>query len=48
MLGILGGMGPAATIDFMEKLLRTTNAEKDQDQIPSVVHNKTVIPDRND
>ncbi|MHB1812988.1 MAG: cysteate racemase [Thermoplasmataceae archaeon] len=48
LLGILGGMGPAATIDFMEKLLRTTNAEKDQDQIPAVVYNNTVIPDRND
>ena len=48
LLGILGGMGPAATIDFMEKLLKVTKAEKDQDQIPAVVYNNTVIPDRNE
>jgi aspartate racemase len=48
LLGVLGGMGPAATIDFMDKLIRVTGAEKDQDQIPAVVYNNTVIPDRNE
>jgi aspartate racemase len=48
LLGILGGMGPAATIDFMEKLIKVTGAKKDQDQIPAVVYNNTQIPDRNE
>lgn len=48
LLGILGGMGPAATIDFMDKLIKITGAKKDQDQIPAVVYNNTLIPDRNE
>lgn len=48
LLGVLGGMGPAATIDFMDKLIKVTGAEKDQDQIPAVVYNNTMIPDRNE
>ncbi|WP_393971947.1 amino acid racemase [Oxyplasma meridianum] len=48
LLGILGGMGPAATIDFMDKLVKVTAAKKDQDQIPALVYNNTQIPDRNE
>jgi len=46
MLGVLGGMGPAATIDFMAKIVRNTPAERDQDHIPMVVRVATDIPDR--
>jgi hypothetical protein len=28
LLGVLGGMGPAATIDFMDKLIRVTGGRK--------------------
>jgi aspartate racemase len=46
MLGVLGGMGPVATIDFMNKVVRHTPAKRDQDHIPMVVRLATDIPDR--
>jgi aspartate racemase len=46
MLGVLGGMGPVATIDFMDKVVRNTPAERDQDHIPMVIRLATDIPDR--
>jgi aspartate racemase len=46
MLGVLGGMGPVATIDFMSKVVRHTPAQRDQDHIPMVVRLATDIPDR--
>lgn len=45
-VGILGGVGPAATVNFMETLLEVTPARRDQDHIPSIVHNDPTIPDR--
>lgn len=29
----MGGVGPAATVDFMNKIIESTPAEKDQDHI---------------
>ncbi|MVT04047.1 aspartate racemase [Enterobacter sp. 10-1] len=46
LLGIVGGMGPLATLDLMHKLLRATPAESDQQQIPHVVWNVPQIADR--
>jgi aspartate racemase len=46
MLGVLGGMGPAATVDFLAKLIRLTPAERDQDHIPVVVVSDPCVPDR--
>jgi aspartate racemase len=46
MIGVLGGMGPAATLDFMAKLLRLTPAERDQDHVPLVVVSDPRVPDR--
>jgi aspartate racemase len=46
MLGVLGGMGPAATVDFLAKLIRLTPAERDQDHIPVVVVSEPRVPDR--
>lgn len=46
MIGILGGMGPAATVDFLDKLIRLTPAERDQDHIPVVVVSDPGVPDR--
>lgn len=48
LLGVLGGMGPAATLDFLDKLLKLTNAETDQEQIPTITYNNCMIPDRNE
>lgn len=45
-LGIIGGMGPAATITFMKLILDYTNCQKDQDNVNMVVLNDTTIPDR--
>lgn len=47
MLGVLGGMGPMATVDFMAKVVRNTPAACDQDHIPMVVCSASNIPDRN-
>lgn len=47
-VGVLGGMGPAATLDFCERLLRATPAERDQDHLRVLVDNNPHIPDRND
>ena len=46
MLGVLGGMGPAATVDFLAKLIRLTPAERDQDHVPVVVVSDPRVPDR--
>jgi aspartate racemase len=46
MLGVLGGMGPAATIDFMAKLVRLTAAAHEQDHLPLVVVSDPRVPDR--
>jgi len=46
MLGILGGMGPMATVDFMGKIVRNTPASCDQDHIQMVVCSATEVPDR--
>lgn len=46
MLGVLGGMGPLATADFLQKLVRATPAESDQDHPQVVVFSNPKIPDR--
>ncbi|MCH8621183.1 amino acid racemase [Undibacterium sp. TS12] len=45
-IGIVGGVGPAATVDFMNKIVRHTAAERDQDHIKIVVEHNPNIPDR--
>ncbi len=47
-LGILGGLGPLATVYFMDLIVKLTNADKDQDHISMVVFNHAAIPDRTD
>lgn len=46
LLGVLGGMGPLATLDFQRQLLEATPAQSDQQQLPSVVWNVPQIADR--
>ena len=46
LLGVLGGMGPLATVDFLEKLIAETPAERDADHIPVVVWSVPQIPER--
>lgn len=45
-LGILGGMGPLATVDFLDKLVRATPVATDQDHIPLLVRFCPEVPDR--
>jgi aspartate racemase len=45
-LGILGGMGPAASNEFVTRLVAKTPATKDQDHIPFVLWSDSTIPDR--
>src|SRR4051812_14632246 len=46
VLGVLGGMGPLATVDFLKKLIEETPATRDQDHVPVVVYSVPQIPDR--
>ena len=46
MLGVLGGMGPLATADFLQKFVRLWPAENDQDHPQVVVFSNPKIPDR--
>ncbi len=46
VIGILGGMGPLATIDFVTKIIQQTPAARDQDHLPLLVHSVPQIPDR--
>ena len=45
-MGILGGMGPEATIDLFYKIIKFTPAEKDQDHLRIIIDNNPKIPDR--
>ncbi|MBM3565293.1 MAG: aspartate/glutamate racemase family protein [Alphaproteobacteria bacterium] len=48
MVGVLGGMGPLATADFITKLIAMTPAEWDDDHIPLIVNSCPQIPSRVD
>lgn len=45
-VGIVGGIGPAATVDFMDKIVRHTAARRDQDHLRLLVDHNPAIPDR--
>ena len=47
VLGVLGGMGPAATLEFLTRLQAYTPAEKDQDHIRVIADINPKTPDRN-
>jgi len=45
-IGILGGMGSAATVDLFDRIVRATPARKDQEHLPVLIVNDPLIPDR--
>jgi len=47
VVGVLGGMGPAATLEFQARLLAATPAARDQDHLRVIVDCNPKIPDRN-
>ena len=52
VVGVLGGMGPAATIDFAAKVLRHSQAARgpgsvEQDDVRLLIDSNPAVPDRN-
>ncbi|MBU1049516.1 amino acid racemase [Candidatus Bipolaricaulota bacterium] len=47
-IGILGGMGPAATIEYFRRLVAATPAAFDQAHVRILIDNNPHIPDRTD
>lgn len=46
VVGVIGGMGPDATIDFMAKVVEKTPADCDQDHVRMLVEHNPRIPSR--
>lgn len=46
LVGILGGLGPAATADFYRKLIERTPATRDQDHLRVVIWADPTVPSR--
>ncbi|MFS0706149.1 aspartate/glutamate racemase family protein [Cellulomonas sp. 179-A 9B4 NHS] len=45
-VGVIGGVGPAATVSFLDLVVRHTDAGRDQDHVDMVVLQHASIPDR--
>ncbi|MCX2979581.1 amino acid racemase [Halieaceae bacterium IMCC14734] len=45
--GVLGGLGPEATVDFMAKVIAATDASCDQDHIRLLIDHNPKVPNRN-
>ena len=45
-IGILGGMGPEATVNCFDKIIKNTPAAKDQDHLRIVIDSNPKVPDR--
>lgn len=45
-VGVLGGMGPEATVLFMQKIVRAVPARDDDDHIPLLVDHNPQVPSR--
>ncbi len=45
-LGVLGGMGPAATAYFYQRVVELTPARRDQDHIATIICSDPRVPDR--
>lgn len=46
IVGIIGGMGPEATVDLMQRVIRLTPAKDDADHIRCFVDNNPKVPSR--
>src|SRR5512135_1999859 len=46
IIGILGGMGPEATVDFFREIVAVTPARQDQDHVPVLIYSNPRMPDR--
>lgn len=48
LVGVLGGMGPRATVDFYDRLVRLTPAATDQEHLRVVIWADPTVPSRQD
>jgi aspartate racemase len=46
VIGVVGGIGPLATVHFLERVVRLTDASRDQDHVDLVVMQHAGVPDR--
>lgn len=46
VVGIIGGMGPQATVDLFQKIIDATPACEDQEHLKLIIYNDPTIPDR--
>jgi aspartate racemase len=46
MIGVIGGMGPLATADFLHKVIAATPAEDDEQHVPLLISSDPRIPRR--
>ncbi|SHE53302.1 aspartate racemase [Modicisalibacter ilicicola DSM 19980] len=46
MVGVIGGMGPDATVEFMQRVIDATPADDDSDHIHLLVDNNPKVPSR--
>lgn len=46
IIGVLGGMGPEATIEMFAQIVRRTRAQKDRDHLRVLIDNNPKVPDR--
>lgn len=47
IVGVLGGLGPEATVDFFTRVLRHSRARTDQQHLHLLIDNNPKVPDRN-
>jgi aspartate racemase len=47
-VGIIGGMGPSATVEFFRRLVVATPARSDQDHLHILIDNNPAVPSRTD
>lgn len=45
-IGVLGGMGPAATVELFSRVVNNTTANNDSDHVKLIIINDPTIPDR--
>ena len=47
-VGVVGGLGPEATLDFFSKVLAKTHAATDQEHLHLIINNRPDVPNRNE
>lgn len=46
-IGVIGGLGTEATLDFFGKIVRNTDVEREQEHVRVIIDNDPTYPDRN-